>query len=130
MVNNFSLKVIITYKDRLNKKSKNGKEISWIEFGVAYNDKTKNKKVHKGVAYCEGVLADFVYKRLRVKDVVLINGFLSSREINCVDTMILVVANLEPLKTKIFAEYTDVCVDNSVFDRYLKGFDKDEKEVM
>ena len=129
MVNNYNLKVIITYKTKLREKVKKGKTMYSLEFGVAYNDAGPDKKIHKGIAYCEGRIAEFISKRMRVKDIILIHGYLSSRKINCIDVMMFIVKGIEPLKTKGATEYVDVNVSNTVFDEYLRGFDVDEKEV-
>ena len=123
MINNIVLKGIITYK----KKLPNMGEDKQIEFGLSYNTKGNRVKIHQIICVSNGKTAEFIEEYLYVKDIILVLGYLTSKDNDCKEVQILNVKNFEPIKTSRNIVFTDSSVNESIFNKYIAGFDYHKK---
>jgi|LGVE01.1.fsa_nt_gb hypothetical protein len=122
MINQVVIKGIITYKSGILITKE--KKTPYIEFGLAYNSITAFRKVYKQTCVAKEEVAKFIHKNLNTRDIILITGFLTTRNVDCHEKTILNVVSFEPIKTSKNVVFTDKSINESLFTSHIRGFDE------
>jgi hypothetical protein len=121
MINNVTVKGIISYKTILRK---NKRDREYIEFGLAFNSVTATPKVYKIVCQALDKQARFVSNYLSPGDIIIINAFMTTKIFDCKEIPILNMNTFELVKTNKNLTLTDKSIDESLFAKHIKGFDE------
>ena len=121
MINTLTIKGIVTYKSALRQ---NKRGVDFIEFGLAFNSITVIPVVYKIICQARDKQARFISGYISIKDILIINAFVTTKTLDCKEIPIFNVKSFELVKTNKNLTLSDKSIDESLFANHIKGFDE------